>query len=92
MSNFFFSALVITCLDIPNPANGRIDFSPDTLAFFDFLTNAAYVCDFGYGIRGDTATRTCVAESIGTFGVWNGTAPTCEGTLKPLRMSCNIMG
>ena len=67
------------CMDIPNPANGRIDFFPDMLAFFDFPTTATYVCDFGYGIRGNTSVRTCVAESIGVFGVWNGTAPSCEG-------------
>lgn len=70
---------MITCLDIPNPTNGRIDFSPDTLANFNFLTNGVYVCDFGYGIRGNTSVRTCVAEGIGAYGDWNGTAPTCEG-------------
>ena len=39
-----------------------------------------YVCDFGYGIRGNTSVRTCVAEGTGIYGDWNGTAPTCEGT------------
>ncbi len=67
------------CLDIPNPANGRIDFSPDELAFFDFLTSAAYVCDFGYGLRGNTVVRQCDTGGVGAFGIWTGSAPTCEG-------------
>ena len=74
-----YKLAVITCLDIANPINGRIDFYPDTLANFDFLTTATYVCDFGYGIRGVTAVQTCVAESYGIYGVWNGTVPSCEG-------------
>ncbi len=76
-----YNIAVIVCQDIPNPTHGRINFYPDELAFFDFLTNATYVCDFGYGLRGNTVVRQCNVGGVGAFGIWTGFAPTCEGVL-----------
>ena len=74
-----FSFTAIMCLDLPNPQNGRIDFSIDETAFFDYNTNATYVCDIGYGLTDEGAVRICGGDETSTTGVWSGDSPTCEG-------------
>lgn len=79
------------CPDIPNPTNGRIDFAPDETAFFDYATNATYVCNFGYGLSGTNTIRRCGGDGTSTTGVWSGSAPTCESMhfLKLINPSSN---
>ena len=76
--NFPFSAAIM-CPDLPNPLNGRIDFSIDETALFDYNTTAAYVCDIGYGLTDEGAVRRCSGDETSTTGIWSGEAPTCEG-------------
>ena len=82
---FLHSAIVDQrCPDIPNPTNGRIDFTADDLAPFDVGTTATYVCDQGYVLLnlngGDTIRiRTCVLDNSSGIGLWNGSAPSCVG-------------
>ncbi len=72
----------IMCPDLPDPANGRVNFSADGLAPFVLATMATYSCEPGYGLN-STDTRTCVDESGETdpVGTWDGDAPTCSGGL-----------
>ena len=72
---------VIMCPDLPNPLNGRIDFSIDKTAFFDYDTTATYVCDIGYGLTDEGAVRRCGSDETRTDGIWSGDPPTCEGVL-----------
>ncbi|XP_064407236.1 sushi, von Willebrand factor type A, EGF and pentraxin domain-containing protein 1-like isoform X2 [Halichondria panicea] len=66
----------IMCPDLANPINGRVTFSPDSLAL---ATVATYNCEPGYGLN-STSTRTCVDLSGETdpVGTWNGDASTCS--------------
>ncbi len=61
----------VDCGDLPDPANGMVVTSSGTT----FTNTATYTCNPGYVLVGD-ATRTCQST-----GVWNSTAPTCEGKL-----------
>ena len=69
------------CTDLPDPANGRVTFSSGTVTPFSLTTMATYRCDQGYGLNGGSSVRTCGAnvDITNPKGVWNGTAPTCEG-------------
>ena len=69
------------CPDFPDPANGRVTFSSDDVALFTLGTMATYSCDQGYGLSGGNAVRMCNANTVITDseGVWDGSAPTCEG-------------
>ena len=69
------------CPDLPDPTNGRVTFSTDSLALFTLNTVATYSCDEGYGLSGGSTTRTCGPNAVNTDpeGTWSGSAPTCEG-------------
>ena len=83
----YFTAGNSQCSEIPNPANGRVEFSTGSIAPFDQGTTATYVCDLGYAVsNGSDNMRKCVLDDSGRFGVWNGTAPSCNGWLKSLFM------
>ncbi len=71
------SSAAIMCPDLANPINGRVTFSPDSLAL---ATVATYNCEPGYGLN-STSVRTCVDLSGETdpVGTWNGDASTCSG-------------
>ena len=73
-----FSLLAIMCSDLPIPTNGLVMYSPDTTSPYSYLTMASYSCTAGYGLSGGDNTRQCV-YSISTPGMWNGTAPICDG-------------
>ena len=55
------------CPNLMNPANGQV-----TESGFTPGDNAAYTCNSGYQLVGDSP-RTCQDN-----GQWSGTAPTCE--------------
>ena len=59
------------CNTLTDPANGQVNHTAGTT----FGQTAAYSCDTGYNLMGDS-TRTCQAA-----GVWSGSDPTCEGLL-----------
>ncbi len=72
----YFNIYLLTAVDcgtLVNPANGAVDTSSGTT----FMNTATYTCDSDYTIMG-VSTRTCVSSGP-TTGVWNSTAPTCEG-------------
>ena len=71
------------CPDLPDPTNGRVTFSTDSLAPFSLTTTATYTCNEGYGLSGGSTTRTCGPNAVNTNpeGTWSESAPTCEGEL-----------
>lgn len=77
------------CLDIADPLNGQIIFSPDELAPFNYATVATYSCEVSYGLNGNN-TRVCAGDGTSLVGVWDGEAPTCERRLA-VREHYNIM-
>ena len=60
----FFLVLdaAITCPNIADPVNGRIDLATDQLAPFDFRQVATYICSQGYELDGGDVVRTCTRE------------------------------
>ena len=66
---------VITCLSL-TITNGEVTYSQDNITVG---TVATYTCDTGYSLMG-LPTQQCVEDDqSGPVGVWNGTAPSCEG-------------
>ena len=63
---------------LPIPLNGFIEFNPDSVPPFDYLTDAVYSCDPGFRIVSGDEVRRCVGSAEGS-GEWSGTAPICEG-------------
>lgn len=78
-----FHDTAITCGNLPALTNGVITYATDTTALFDIQTTATYSCNFGFRLSGGNAVRICVG-SMGGPGVWNGTAPVCEGQFSEL--------
>ena len=72
------SYVAITCIDLSAPANGRIDYSPETTSPYGFGTTAIYVCESGFGVN-VLQPRICSGDDSSTIGVWSGIAPTCTG-------------
>lgn len=70
--------IVITCEDLPDPANGQITFFDDNTAPFIVDTIANYDCDFGYVLVGGME-RVCLGDGFSSRGQWLGSTPTCEG-------------
>ena len=68
----------VTCDILLDPANGGIQYTTGTIGPLDYLTTATYVCNLGFGLSGGNVMRTCISSMDGP-GVWNGTAPICEG-------------
>lgn len=60
------------------PANGLITYTEEYSPTFGFMEMATYDCNAGFGLSGGDTVRTCVGFP-GATGVWNGTAPVCEG-------------
>ena len=58
---------LVTCPNLPGPANGQVAESGSTPHF-----TAKYTCNTGYRLVGDSP-RTCQDN-----GQWSGTTPTCE--------------
>ena len=57
--------------------NGEVAYSRDNLTVG---TLATYICNTGYSLMG-LPTQQCIEDDqSGPVGVWNGAAPTCEGT------------
>jgi len=73
------SCTAIRCPDIPDPDNGDIVFSPDTIALFDLATEASYVCDRGFALVGGDETSICVVDPVVNDGIWTGERPNCTG-------------
>ncbi len=73
-----FSLLAVMCDPLPNPNNGFITFTEDTMSI-GFMALATYGCDTGFGLSGGNRVRTCGSSDSGP-GDWTGTAPSCEGT------------
>ena len=70
MNTFLYLVLtVVDCGTLTNPINGQVSHTAGTT----FGQTAAYSCDTGYNLVGDS-NRICQAT-----GVWSGSAPTCQG-------------
>ena len=70
----FFTA--ITCYTLGVLGDGMITYSPDTVAPFNFDTNATHICDTGFFLNGQSS-RTCTGDGLTINGVWTGSAPEC---------------
>ena len=57
--------------------SGEINYSQENLTVD---TIATYTCDTGYSLTGSPTQQCMENDQGGLVGVWNGTAPTCEGT------------
>ena len=66
------------CPTLLSPANGFITFTEGSSSSLQFMTNATYGCNTGYGLSGGDRVRTCVGSVVGP-GEWSGTEPTCIG-------------
>ena len=60
-------SLAVDCGGLTDPLNGQVALNSTT-----FQSVAAYECDSGFNLEGDTE-QTCQAS-----GEWSGTAPTCN--------------
>lgn len=74
----FNHVLGILCPELVIPANGFITFTEGFSSEIEFMTNASYGCDPGYGLTGGDRIRTCVGSQSGP-GQWSGTPPQCQG-------------
>ena len=55
-----------------------ITYAADTTSEFEIGTVATHICNAGFLRVGDM-TRTCMDDDqADIFGVWSGSAPTCE--------------
>ena len=68
----------ITCPILQSPADGFITFTEGSSSSLQFMINATYGCNPGYGLSGGDRMRTCVGSTAGP-GEWSGTAPICIG-------------
>ena len=68
---------VILCPELTAPDNGTVVYNTIS-QLLGVGTTATYSCDPGYILVGET-TRTCQDANTGEIGVWNSTAPICEG-------------
>ncbi len=84
---FLLIIIAVTCQSLTSPVNGRIDYQADAIAPFAFETTVTYSCDTNFGLHDGDRVRTCVRSPAGP-GMWNGTAPTCEGQL--VCINCRI--
>ena len=68
-SSFIFHSnlTAIECPSLPDPENGRVTLSGNTLG-----SSATYSCDNGFGLVGKSI-RLCLAD-----GTWSEKEPTCE--------------
>ena len=82
-----------TCTDLPDPTNGIVTFSTDTVAPFSLKTRATYSCDQGYGLSGGNTVRTCGpnADNTNPEGVWSGNVPACHCKCLPMCIRCIIL-
>ena len=70
----------ITCIDLPAPTNGGIEYTGDMVSPYDYGTSAIISCDIGYGAS-DLTPRVCGGDDSSTIGVWDGMAATCHGNV-----------
>ena len=70
------------CPVLSAPENGVITYSEDSSSSLGFMETATYSCNTGFGLSSGYSVRTCVGAA-GSSGEWTGTAPTCQGNLKP---------
>ena len=80
LTNCCVQLTVFMCPDLPDPTDGRVTFSADSLAPFTLNTMATYTCDEGYGHSAGSTIRTCGPNPVNTDseGTWSGSAPACE--------------
>ncbi len=67
--------------------NGRIEYSVDTSAPFDFATAATYSCNEGFFLEGNEI-RNCGGDGSSMTGLWDGTAPVCTGLCIAIVLYC----
>ena len=46
---------------------------------YDLGVIATYSCGTGYSLENGVEERVCQLDSMGSSGVWSGTAPECVG-------------
>ena len=71
------------CPSLVPLGNGSISYFPDSRGtVFTIGTMAIYSCSAGFAQVGGDSIRSCMDDDqADTKGVWNGTAPTCQGEL-----------
>ena len=73
---FFLSAIVCSSLNLD--VNGFIEYTPDSVEPFDFLTTATYYCNEGFFLEGNNISE-CREGGASITGEWTGSAPSCSG-------------
>ena len=76
LHDVFLILTAVDCGNLIDPANGSVNHTAGTT----FKQTAAYSCNTGYSLVGDS-NRTCQA-----IGNWSGSTPTCQRML--LRSVC----
>ena len=71
----------ITCPSLTSPANGSVMYTSaaDEDGFYPFNAVVIYNCNIGFSLVGDS-NKTCTGNGSSVTGIFNGMAPTCEGT------------
>ena len=69
----------IACLALPEPENGRIEYSSGSTGDQLFGVTAMYICESGFGLTGGERVRTCEGDGNSPVGTWTGNAPSCLG-------------
>ena len=69
------------CSPLDPLENGSISYFPDSGDNFTIGTAATHSCSAGFALVGGDNIRSCMDDDqADTEGVWNGTAPTCQGS------------
>ena len=68
----------MNCSQLPGLSNGTITYSSAMQigSSFEAKTTATYSCLTGFSLTGGDIVRFCEGHPA---GLWNGTAPTCNG-------------
>ena len=72
---------MIVCETLELLEDGSVTYSVGEGDPLVFGTSATYSCDIGYSLMGEEI-RTCGGNGSSVTGEWNGTEPTCLGSLK----------
>lgn len=75
-------SLPVTCLALPSPDNGGVEYNLPQLDIvgrldYDEGAIATFSCDNGYHLNGDTE-RVCTSVGV-IVGMWSGASPVCQG-------------
>ena len=83
MYNLYFQPSAITCMPLNETGGISVMYSPNSPTGsnnLDFGTTATYSCTPGFRLNGNQR-RECAGDGDSTIGIFDGSDPTCEGTL-----------